>query len=146
MHTEDLTSDMPTTRNQVYDITLSILLLCESGRTRIDWGPLDGCLSRWYVASCETVKSLLFKIAAAEGAAGSVIQPSGLPDVDMMLPLFFFLCRAGEYPDACTCAKCCELDGAFMLDVWEKLFEPEKTFIKKTFSYNPATSPMYSNS
>lgn len=68
------------------------------------------------------MKSLSFRIEAAEGAAGSVIQRSGLPELDRM-PLFFFLCRAGEKPDAWTCAK---LDGTFKLDGWENVFEPEK--------------------
>lgn len=99
MHTEYLTSDkcmlMPLARNHQYDITFSVLFLCESGLTRIEWGPLGGCLSCWNVATCEAVKSLSLKTAAAEGTAGSVIQPRGLPELDRML-LYFFLCRAGE--------------------------------------------------
>lgn len=80
---------MPLGRNPKYDITLSVLFLYESGLTRIEWGPLAGCLS------CEAVKSLSLKSAAAEGAAGSVIQPRPLPGVEKIM-LFFFLWRAGE--------------------------------------------------
>lgn len=107
-------------------ITFSVLVLFESGLTRMDWGQFVAGLSSGPDASCKAAYSRSFWNVATEGAAGSVIHPviGLLLELKRKLLKFFF-CIAGEYPDVWSFVKCCELDGT-SIDVWEKWFDPGK--------------------